>query len=54
MLLKKIVWTGLVLAVLAAPVVSPGVFVPKLKLLQADGVAPAPPPIPFSSLSLSA
>ena len=54
MLLKKIVWTGLVLAVLAVPVVSPGVFVPKPNLMQADGVAPAPPPIPLPGSGLMA
>jgi hypothetical protein len=48
MLLKKIVWTTLVLlAVSALPVTSRGIPTPKPTLLRADGVRPAPPPIPF-------
>jgi hypothetical protein len=48
MLLKKIVCTSLlVLALLGLPIAPRNVPTPKPTCLQADGVLPAPPPVPI-------
>ena len=48
MLFKKIVWTTLLaLAVLALPAAGLGVFTSQPTHFYADGVLPAPPPIPL-------